>query len=147
MDRSSLAAMVLALPREGFREAVTFPCYTPKAVTTTTTTISCTGPCLQGIQAALPAPNISSVSPSCSSLAGHLEICPSRLADQGKCSRAEGFGTRAGISLITSLPHVNPGYTGKTRNLTLSPSPFPQPHCCSRSSCPIWVPTAPPPHC
>lgn len=145
MDGSSLVAMVLALPGEGFGEAVRFPCYTPKAITTTIS--GCTGPCLQGIQAALPAPNSSGASAPCSSLTGHLEIFPSWLAEQDKCPRAEGFGTRAGLSLITSLPHANPGYIGKTRNLTLSPSPFPQPRCGSRSSCPIWVPAAPPPHC
>lgn len=46
----------------------------------------------------------------------------------GKCSRAKGFGTRAGVSLITFLPYTSPVYIGKTRNPTLSPSPFLQPH-------------------
>jgi len=44
------------------------------------------------------------------SLEGHLEIFPP-FADQGKCSRTEGFWTYTGIILITTLPHTNPGYT------------------------------------
>lgn len=103
-----------------------FPCYTPKP--TKNPIAFALDPSYKKFKK-LSLPQISTVcSTSRSSLQGYLEIFQSWLADQSKCSRAKGFGTRAGVSLIISLPYTNPVYIGKTRNTTVSPSPFLQPH-------------------